>query len=163
LRMLKPRIREWSISSSLNHPSATKTVSPGTWDSDHTSIMYQGRIGGIYLITNEWTVLAVCGTKTRNINITLIEWPNGSDAPCSDPTRTAVRTARCSFYLRPFSPANTVYSMYRDSTTTIFGRGSHRTLLQTDSARCGGWRTKGKRGTLIYVSAMRRGGLVGAG
>ncbi len=55
---------------------------------------------------------------------------NGSDPPCSNPASTAVRTtARYSFNLRPFSPANSVYSIYRESATTFVRRSARRTFL----------------------------------
>jgi hypothetical protein len=55
---------------------------------------------------------------------------NGSDPPCSNPASTAVRTAaKYSFSLRPFSPANSVNNMYRESATTFAKSRACRTLL----------------------------------
>ncbi len=87
-------------------------------------------IGDAYLTRNEITVLVLCDAKTLSNQqhsihtMTYRTALNGSetDIPRSKPANTTLRTAaRCSFYLRPFSPANFMHSMYRGLATTIPG------------------------------------------
>jgi len=64
--------------------------------------------------------------------------PNVSDTPCSNSASTAVWTAaRCFFYLRSFSPANSKYRTHRKSTTMISRHSTYRKLLQTNGT--GSW------------------------
>ena len=95
---------------------------------------------------------------------------NGSDPPCSNPASTAVRTAaKYSLSLRPFSPANSVNNMYRESATTFAKSKACRTLLNKGKERerktmvgHEDERVKGSvERTRVCVSARRRGARAG--
>src|SRR6266702_2572416 len=63
--------------------------------------------------------------------------------PYSNPASTPVwRAARCSLNLCLFSPANTVYSMYRKLVMTFIRRRARRTLLYERTGLERGGRTK---------------------
>src|SRR5260370_28568174 len=99
---------------------------------------------------------------------------NASDPPCSNPANTALRTAaKYSVSLRPFSPANSVNNIYRESATTFAKSKACRTLL--NKTKCAGKKefdgwlhedmrmTERKGRTLVCVFGRIRGAHVGAG
>ena len=81
--------------------------------------------------TNNTTVLCRRSVSNTVLCCTQSTALNGSDPPCSSPASTAVRTAaKYSLSLRPFSPANSVNNMYRESATTFAKSKACRTLLE---------------------------------